>query len=54
MNEKRLGTYFILLTLCLTILTCSIIFVALKISDLKNALKELRLTTEEVEIIEEE
>ena len=53
MSEKRLGTYFILLTLCLTILTCSIIFVALKISDLKNELKELRLTTEEIEIIEE-
>lgn len=53
MNEKRLGTYFILLTLCLTILTCSIIFVALKISDLKNELKKLRLTSEEIEIIEE-
>ena len=53
MNEKRLGAYFILLTICLTILTCSIIFVALKISDLKNELKELRLTTEEIEIIEE-
>lgn len=53
MNKKRLGTYFILLTLCLTILTCSIIFVALKISDLKNELKELRLTSEEIEIIEE-
>lgn len=53
MNENRLGTYFILLTLCLTILTCSIIFVALKISDLKNELKKLRLTSEEIEIIEE-
>ena len=53
MNEKRLGTYFILLTLCLTILTCSIIFVGLRISDFKNELKELRLTTEEIEIIEE-
>lgn len=53
MNKKKLGTYFILLTLCLTILTCSIIFVALRISDLKNELKELRLTSKEIEIIEE-
>ena len=40
MNDKKLGVYFILLTICLTLLTASIIYTGVKINELSDTLKQ--------------
>lgn len=39
MDEKKVGIYFVLLTICLALLTFSIIYTANKINDFKEELK---------------
>lgn len=40
MNNKKFGIYLILLTICLTLLTTSIIYTGLKINELTDTLKD--------------
>ena len=39
MNEKKVGVYLVLLTICLALLTFSIIYTANKIDEFKEELK---------------
>lgn len=39
MNEKKVGVYLVLLTICLALLTFSIIYTANKINEFKEELK---------------
>lgn len=43
MNENKLGIYLILLTICLTLLTGSIIYTGIKINELNDTLYEYQV-----------